>query len=92
VTPGWRWIVVEGRKIWAYVGAGKIEAHAAPPGVPMRATIDGDDYVIQVTRIGAASFEADIIGRIADALSVAPAQSHGLPPAPCINEDKDHGE
>jgi hypothetical protein len=92
VTPGWRWIVVEDRTIWAYVGGEKIEAHSAPPGVPMRATIDGDDYVIQVTRIGAASFEADIIGRIADTPSAAPARSDGLPPAPYIKEDEDHGE
>lgn len=90
ITPCWRNIVVGGREIWAYVGAGRIEAHAAPDGIPLRATIDGADYEIQVTRMGAATFEADILGPVAPpaekALTFTAANSK-QPLAPKPEED-----
>lgn len=91
MTPGWRWIAVEGHEIWAYVGAGRIEAQAAPVGVPIHATIDGVVYAIQATRIGAATFEADIIGAVSAPTPTAQIGASFLPKAPHLNED-DHDE
>jgi hypothetical protein len=85
-------IVVEGSEIWAYVGAGKIEAYSAPPGVPIRATIDGAEHVIRATRIGAASFEADIIGVIQSSTAAADLPAKMLPKAPHLDEEPGHDE
>lgn len=85
ITPGWRNIVVGGREVWAYVGSEKIEAHTALEGSPTKATIDGVEYAIRVTRVGAASFEADIVGVIRpDIALVKPAV-----PKPHPKEDAD---
>ncbi|MGJ0397410.1 MAG: hypothetical protein ACR65U_14405 [Methylocystis sp.] len=80
ITPGWRNIVVGGREVWAYVGAGMVTAYSAPDGVPLRATIDGSDYAIKVTRMGVESFQADIVGVIRpDIALVQPAATKPKP-------------
>lgn len=62
MTPGFRNIVIDGAELWAYVGADRIEGLEALAGIPTKATIDGSEYLVQVTRVSGASFIADILG------------------------------
>jgi hypothetical protein len=80
MTPGWRYIRVDGRMIWAYIGAGKIEAHGAVSPSASEALIDGEVYAIAITHFGASSFDATIEGRL-----TIEKEPLSLPPAPHID-------